>query len=175
MAALAESLLPRRCKACRAEQVYRDSRWTITRQGRGHCRSHTWRPIGTATTQRNRKLECHACAEGTVLYCSRAQIQRGLPSCPCGAVAIPASLDDAWLAFEAGHLTDADLAAHPETELYARFEVRAANAQQGHAAHGQVRNAPEMIAAGYVARERYEDNTRRRLAAILPTPEPMPF
>jgi hypothetical protein len=171
-----ERLIPRRCVHCRAEQVYRDSRWTTTRASRsnGRCQ-HKWRPIGTSSTTRNRKCECRACDYETLLYCSRAQIQRALPFCACGERVIPASLEDTWLAVEAGQL-DADvLDSHPEALLLGRYEDRAASAQQGHAARGRVRNAPALIAEGYVMAERYDANVKRRLAAILPTPEPMPF
>jgi hypothetical protein len=173
---MAESLLPRRCKVCRAEQVYRDSRWTTVKPARSNARhSHAWRPIGTSSTTRNRKLECHECDGGTIAYCSRAQIIRGLLVCPCGSPMMPASLEDACLALEHGHLSEEDVDRHPENEMFARYEERASHAQQGAARRGRIRNESHVIAAGYVAAERYEDNARRRLAAIAPSPEPMCF
>jgi hypothetical protein len=88
---------------------------------------------------------------------------------------MPASLEDACLALEHGHLSEEDVDRHPENEMFARYEERASHAQQGAARRGRIRNESHVIAAGYVAAERYEDNARRRLAAIAPSPEPMCF
>lgn len=87
-------------------------------------------PIGTAATTRLRKLECEAGC-GYIVRVSRAAMDKGLPSCCCGALLAPAALEDAIRAHEHGHLSDEQLAAHPEHEAYWR--------EQSSVLHGQAR------------------------------------
>ena len=75
------------------------------------------RPAGTAATTRLRKLECEqAC--GAIMRCSRTVMLRGAFTCCCGAQLVPAALEDAHALHAAGILSDRQMDAHPEFELY---------------------------------------------------------
>lgn len=146
---------------------------------------------GTARTTRNRKLECEGC--GYVVRASRTMIRRGLPTCPCGGQLVPATLEDATLAHECGHLSREGLDAHPEALEYAaawsdvvhgrtgydkslrakpleergRFSARTGRPLQDERSR-EARMTPDELAMHRVAKDRTARAFAARLAALEP-------
>lgn len=137
-------------------------------------------PIGTASTTRLRKLSCAEC--GYLVRCSRAMIERGLPGCCCGGVLVPATFEDAQLAHAAGHLSDDQLAAHPEWSEYQRQLSSILHGQASHVQRGRATQQPEGLAWARLLLERQQDARAAQLAALAdhqfggpPVEDPMPF
>jgi len=100
---------------------------------------------------------------------------------------IPATLEDAWAALEPrGHVSDADLAAHPEVQEYERARLSVARGQAPLDANPRhLKNplrAPEAVALERVEAARALAAHDARHAALkahafggAKTPDPMPF
>jgi hypothetical protein len=130
------------------------------------------RPLpGAPARTRLRKLECPEC--GYIVRVSRACIVRGLPSCCCGELLVPATLEDATLAFQAGHLPAGVFAEHPEQVAYAAACASIGHGRSGSPLAGTTRaktadgrKSDTELAWERVQRDRVRDAQRRRLAAL---------
>lgn len=100
-----------------------------------------------APKTRQRLLACDAGC-GYKARVSRAMIARGLPGCPCGGRLVPATLEDAELAHAHGHLSDDELAAHPEAEAFRRELARVLHGRAGSHAHVNFGEAVAKTADG---------------------------
>jgi hypothetical protein len=135
---------------------------------------------GTATTTRNRPCEC-ADGCGYRLRLSRAMIARGLPRCPCGALIVPSTIEDALAAHELGHLTDADLEAHGEWSEYSAALASAQHGQASHVRRGRTVRPAETVAMERVYEARATVAYANRIAALhehafgASTPDEIPF
>lgn len=110
------------------------------------------------------KLECPDCAG--YVYATVAQLEtHGMPACPCGAVYVPDELELAGLLG-----IDA-----PSVAEYQRECDRIAHGQTSHGIRGRELRSVESIALERIAVRRRESARARRIAAIMPKPEPMPF
>lgn len=126
--------------------------------------------IATASTTRNRKLECPDC--GYVVRTSRKMIARGFPGCPCGGRLMPWDLDDV-LEFMDGP----ELEAHP---VYRAYLAEASSIMHGQAWRGGLHAScnfadPDSKAMDRVYQQQRVSASERRLQAILPAPEALPF
>jgi hypothetical protein len=110
------------------------------------------------------KLECDC---GGYVYATVAQLElRGLPCCGCGERFVPERLELAELL----GLMDA-----PAVAEYRRELSGVLHGQASHGRRGRELRPAELVAAERVERRRRELARKRRLTAILPVPEPMPF
>lgn len=113
------------------------------------------------------RLECVSCAG--YAYSTVAQLETvGLPSCACGADFTPDRLELAMLL----GLYDAPVALE--------YAAKVRSVEHGQAAPGRARphvrfRDPTLLAAEHVERNRATMARQRRLGAIAPTPDPMPF
>lgn len=126
-------------------------------------------PVGTPRTQRLRKVECEDC--GVIAYLSRKALERGLLTCACGQPLIPADLEDARLV-----LSDEQLREHP---AWIEWQRAVASIEQGQKSHVH-RGNPNVRDQYALAERRLEQRRRseareRRLAAIRPPADPIPF
>jgi hypothetical protein len=115
------------------------------------------------------RLECPACPG--YAYSTVACLETvGQPSCPCGETLQPTELE---LAFILGAEDS-----RPMVE-YLRKCNSVAKGQAGpgsaHLADTSHYESPEEQAAKFVEKSRRQSARARRLAALLPAPQPMPF
>lgn len=137
---------------------------------------------GTARTTRLRKLVCSdEC--GYIARVSRAAIDRGLPACPCGGILWPWDLEDVHRAARAGHLTSAQVAAHPLVQEWAQERASILHGQAGAAGAGRgglrIANRqlqqPDALAALRVARNVRADAQRAKNPGPRAAADPIPF
>lgn len=114
------------------------------------------------------RLTCEACP--TYGYFTVATLEdAGLPTCwreGCGATLQPERIELALL-------IGADDA--PVMSAYRAKVGSVAHGQASHYAKGRALESPEFRAVESISREQRKAARARRIAAILPTPEPMPF
>lgn len=114
------------------------------------------------------RLECDDC-DGYA-YATVAELERvGLPACGCGARYAPARLELALLLGAERAPAVAEYRA--ELESVARGQAP----HCGSSARAAKLRAPEVIALERVESRRRSSARARRLRAIAPAPEPMPF
>lgn len=113
-------------------------------------------------------LDCGAATCGGYVYATVAQLEAlGLPACPCGASYVPREVELAEL------LGLEDCAAVDE---YRREVESIWHGQESHA-HRLDRKLrePHDLAMARIVKRRREDARRRRVSALMPTAEAMPF
>lgn len=107
-------------------------------------------------------------------------IARGLPGCCCGGLLVPAALEDAFLAAESGHLSDDQLAAHPEHDEWRKSLSSIMHGQASHIGRGRDVQQPEGLAWARLLVNRQAEARAARLRALsdhsFGSPdEPIPF
>lgn len=114
------------------------------------------------------RLTCTACP--TYGYFTVAMLeQAGLPRCwrdGCGETLMPDRIEVALLL----GVDDA-----PVMAAYRAKVGSVAHGQASHYAKGRELESPEFRAIESISREQRKAARERRIAAILPTPEPLPF
>jgi hypothetical protein len=111
------------------------------------------------------RLECESC-DGYG-YFTVAQLEaKGMPACWCGERLVPQRVE---LALMLG-VEDAPIMA-----AYRAKVSSVAHGQASHYAKGRELESPEFRAVESISRDQRRAARARRIAAILPTPEPMPF
>lgn len=114
------------------------------------------------------RLTCPSATCDGYVYATVAQLEQGLPSCRCGAAFVPSEVELAEL------LGLEDCAAVDE---YRREVESIWHGQEAHGKRlgGGVLREPHDLAMSRIVKRRREDARRRRVSALLPTPEAMPF
>jgi hypothetical protein len=113
-------------------------------------------------------LDCPSATCHGYVYATVAQLEAlGLPCCPCGTAYVPREVELAEL------LGLEDCAAVDE---YRREIESVWHGQEAHASRlGRTLRDPHELAMSRIVKRRRDDARRRRVSALLPTPEPMPF
>lgn len=113
-------------------------------------------------------LDCPSAACQGYVYATVAQLQAlGLPCCPCGTVYVPREVELAEM------LGLEDCAAVDE---YRREMESVWRGQESHASRlDRTLRDPHTVAMERITSRRRSDARKRRVSALLPTPEPMPF
>src|SRR4051812_10825823 len=110
------------------------------------------------------RLECGC---GAVIYSTVPNLERhGLPACPCGRPFVPESVE---LAEHLG-VSDCDAVREFQAEM-----ARVWHGQAPHAHKGRDMRDPSAIAFERVESRRREMARNRRLAALKPAAEALPF
>lgn len=120
---------------------------------------------GHASKTRLRKLVCADGCGYPPVRCSRAAIEQGLPSCPCGAVLWPWDLEDVELALAAGSLDPALYDAHPLVTEFRREWAKVTRGQHGHQKRASQLDSPDAIASLRVGQAVHQDAQASRLDA----------
>jgi hypothetical protein len=113
-------------------------------------------------------LDCPSATCSGYVYATVAQLEAlGLPCCPCGTAYVPREVELAEM------LELEDCAAVDEY----RREVESiwhGQESHGHRLGAKLRD-PHELAMSRIVKRRRDDARRRRVSALLPTPEPLPF
>ena len=114
------------------------------------------------------RLDCAAMMCDGYVYATVAQCEQGLPACRCGSRFVPVEVELAEI------LGLEDCAAVDE---YRREIESIWHGQEAHGKRlgGAKLREPHDLAMARISRRRREDARQRRISALLPTPEPMPF
>lgn len=114
------------------------------------------------------KLECPAC--GSYVYSTVAQLETvGFPSCACGGVFEPERLE---LAMMMG--VDSPIVAEYRRRADRKLRAQYPASRRPCQVSDDLADMGARAAAEIVAEQRAEAR-KRRITAILPTPEPLPF
>lgn len=113
------------------------------------------------------RLSCGDVTCDGYVYATVAQCEQGLPSCRCGAAFVPVEVELA----EMLGVEDA-----PAVDEYRREVESIWHGQASHAHRLDRRlNDPHELAMSRIVKRRSVDARKRRVSALMPAAEPMPF
>lgn len=114
------------------------------------------------------RLDCGATLCGGYVYATVAQLESlGIPACPCGTRYVPIEVELA------------DLLGLDDCHAIDEYRREIESIWQGQESHARrldrTLRDPHTVAMTRIVKRRSEDARKRRVSALRPTPEPLPF